>query len=155
MTKAYTHRNLIVWRRAQELAHRVSIIVQRMPNSWANAVIARQVISAATSVGANIAEGHGRYTPRAHRNHLYIARGSLAETDSWLDQLRRMGFLTAEEEAPLLGECNEIAAMLTHKILALDRLSDEGVSQSHESRADYVIQARNAPLFPFTDEDYE
>src|SRR6478672_11670878 len=105
MTKSYSHRNLIVWQRAQELA--------------------RQIIMAASSIGANIAEGHGRYTLGAHGNHLSIAKGSAAETDSWLDSLRREGYLTAEEEAPLHQECMEIMTMLTSKILDLERLAQE------------------------------
>ena len=70
MSKEYNHRNLIVWQRAQELAHQMIQLTKRLPHSWANAVLARQIISAATSIGANIAEGHGRFTPVAHKNHL-------------------------------------------------------------------------------------
>jgi four helix bundle protein len=66
MAKSYSHRNLIVWRRAQELAHQMIQVARRLPQNWANAVIARQIIGAATSIGANIAEGHGRFTPGAH-----------------------------------------------------------------------------------------
>src|SRR3954464_9763059 len=72
MAGNYTHRNLILWQRAQELGYQVSKLTHRLPQSWANAVLARQIVSAATSVGANIAEGHGRYTLAAHRNHLLI-----------------------------------------------------------------------------------
>ena len=91
MSKEYNHRNLIVWQRAQELAHQMIQLTKRLPQSWANAVLARQIISAATSIGVNIAEGHGRFTPGAHGNHLSIAKGSAAETDSWLDSLCREG----------------------------------------------------------------
>ncbi|MBC8163152.1 MAG: four helix bundle protein [Roseiflexaceae bacterium] len=101
-----------------------------------------------------MAEGHGRYTPRAHRSHLYIARGSLAETDSWLDQLRRMGYLTTEEEAPLLQDCREITAMLTHKILALDRLIEDGGAQLRETQESYDVEVATLPQVPFDDEDY-
>jgi four helix bundle protein len=115
MVKGYTHRNLILWNRAQQLALDVITIARRMPNTWSNAVIARQIIASATSIGANIAEGHGRYTPGTHRNHLAIAKGSTAETDRWLDLLRRSGYLSEEDEARLHSECQEIAAMLTSK----------------------------------------
>jgi four helix bundle protein len=155
MAGSYTHRNLIAWQRAQELGYQVSKLTQRLPQSWANAILARQIISAATSVGANIAEGHGRYTPAAHRNHLLIARGSLAETDSWLDQLRRAGHITAAEEEPLLRECNEITAMLTKKILMLDKLLQESSSSIHEVREPYsILEGMDEPPFPFLPEDY-
>jgi len=81
VAKDYSYRNLILWQRAQALALRVIQIVQHLPNNWGTAVIARQIIASATSVSANIAEGHARFTPGAHRQHLSIAKGSAAETD--------------------------------------------------------------------------
>jgi len=151
----YTYRNLIVWERAQALALAVLRIVQRLPNSWGNAVIARQIVASATSVGANIAEGHGRFTPGAHRNHLSIAKGSAAETDSWLDLLRRAGHISDEEEAALHAECQEIMAMLTSKILELQKLEREASKQVQEDREMYVVAGQeDLPPPPFTPEDY-
>ena len=155
MASRYTHRNLIIWQRAQELAHQIIQLMRRIPQSWTNAVLVRQIFHSATSVGANIAEGHGRYTPGAHRNHLLIARGSLAETDSWLDQLRRGGYLTTTEEAPLLQECIEITAMLTSKIIMLDKLLQDSPSNLREEREIYSpSEAIDESPFPFLPEDY-
>jgi four helix bundle protein len=141
MTKNYSHRNLIVWQRAQELAHQMIQLTRRLPQNWANAVIVRQIITAATSIGANIAEGHGRFTPGAHGNHLSIAKGSAAETDSWLDMLRREGYLTSEEETPLHVECIEIMAILKSKILDLERLEREGSRKLREDRESYTLKS--------------
>jgi four helix bundle protein len=156
VAKDYTHRNLIVWQRAQELALNVMQLTHRLPQSWANAVPARQIVAAVTSVGANIAEGHGRYTPGAHRHHRLIARGSLAETDSWLDLMRRAGWITVNEEEPLQAECREITAMLTSKIQTLNRLKDEGgSSHMYEQHEPYVIaEPDDEPPLPFTRDDY-
>ena len=115
-------------------------------------MLARQIITAASSIGANIAEGHGRFTPGAHGNHLSIAKGSAAETDSWLDSLRREDLLSLEEEAPLHQECMEIMAMLTSKILDLNRLAQEKPSKVREEQVSYEV---NEPSFPFTQSDYE
>ncbi|HEY0733467.1 MAG TPA: four helix bundle protein [Herpetosiphonaceae bacterium] len=155
MAKNYTYRNLIVWQRAQQLALQIMGLVQQVPQSWANAVIVRQIISAATSIGANIAEGHGRYMPGAHRNHLSIARGSTAETDSWLDLLHRAGWITFEEEAVLHAECLEIMAILTSKMLDLDRMKHDTDPHIREDLSEYKVhEAHDQPLFPFTDSDY-
>jgi hypothetical protein len=87
-----------------------------------------------------------------------IARGSLAETDSWLDQLRRGEHITTAEEALLLNECGEITAMLTKKILMLDKLLGEGgTSHLREERETYDIddgEELDLPPFPFLPEDY-
>ena len=120
MTERYSFRNLIVWEKAQALAVTIIKLMSRIPQSWSNAVLVRQIVSSATSVGANIAEGHGRYSTGAHRNHLSIARGSAVETDSWLDILRRMSYITPDEEAALHDECNQIIAMLSSKMIKLD-----------------------------------
>lgn len=154
MAQQYSYRNLIVWQRAQELALAIIRLVQHVPQSWANAVLVRQIVSSATSIGANIAEGHGRYTPGAHRNHLSIAKGSAAETDSWLDLFRRSGWLSAEDETPLHRECVEIMAMLTSKIRELERLERDSNGRLQELRSPYHLADETMPTFPFSIEDY-
>lgn len=126
-----------------------------MPQSWANAVLVRQIVSAATSIGANIAEGHGRYTPGAHRNHLSIARGSAAETDSWLDLFRRSGWITGEEEALLHKDCDAIIAMLTAKMRDLDLLAKESARVQEEQAHYHPVYEPQRPAFPFTTSDYQ
>ena len=115
-------------------------------------MLARQIISAATSIGANIAEGHGRYTPGAHGNHLSIATGSTAATDSWLDLLRREGRITPEEEAALHAECMEIMAILKSKILDLERLEQSRQLKIREAPTAY--EPGGEPPIPFGLEDY-
>jgi four helix bundle protein len=156
MAKEYSHRNLLVWQRAQELAHQIINLTRQLPQNWANAVLARQIISSATSIGANIAEGHGRFTPGAHGNHLSIAKGSAAETDSWLDTLRREGYLTREDEMPLHRECMEIIAMLTSKIQQLEHLEKDTSKRMREEHSLYEVSGNvNEPVFPYTADDYQ
>lgn len=153
--KRYSYRNLIVWNKAQALAIAVIDIVQRLPNTWVNGVLARQIIASATSVGANIAEGHGRYTPGAHRNHLSIARGSATETDSWLDLLRRKGIIEPEEEQSLHQEYAEILALLTSKMRDLERMSGSKPDRISEVSETYDLpEDADLPLYPFLEEDY-
>jgi four helix bundle protein len=156
--KDYSYRNLILWQRAQTLALQVIQLVQRLPNNWSTAVVARQIIAAATSVSANIAEGHARFTPGAHRNHLSIAKGSAAETDSWLDLLRRLGHLSDEEEAVLHNECHWIMGSLTSKILDLDRYDQPKRGSVKEASEAYVVTTEADrladPPWPFVEDDY-
>ena len=46
--------------------------------------IGKQIVRAADSVCANIAEGRGKYNDQDNRRFVKIARGSLYETISWL-----------------------------------------------------------------------
>ncbi|MGB6894493.1 MAG: four helix bundle protein [Dehalococcoidia bacterium] len=122
MDKRYSFRKLDVWQLAQELALDVIEAAAALPSTPATSVLARQFIASASSVGANIAEGHGRYSVAAYRNHLLIARGSACETDSWLDLLKRGGYLDAETEDRLHRKCDSLVAILTAKIRQLDEI---------------------------------
>src|SRR4051812_30467818 len=78
-------RDLVVYRLAAELANDVHDAVVRWPKVelWS---IGIQLIRAADSIGANIAEAQGRHRPADRRRVLLIARGSLYETEHWMLQ---------------------------------------------------------------------
>src|SRR4051812_31714497 len=95
---AYTFKQLIVWQRAQDLAEAIIAAVDSFPNTRAAGVIAQQTVRSSTSTAANIAEGHARFVAGPYRNHLSIARGSTAETMSWLDLMRRRKLITGARE---------------------------------------------------------
>ena len=110
-----------MWQRAQELADRVLAAVAHLPADRASAIVGQQTIKSATSIAANIAEGHARFSAGAYRNHLSIARGSTAETISWIDLLQRRSLITEDEAAVLLGLCAELMKMLTAKMIELEK----------------------------------
>lgn len=111
----------MLWQKSQALTLEIIRIVGRLPNDRVAAVLARQIVRSSSSIGANVAEGHGRFTLPAHRNHLSIAKGSACETDSWLDLLRRAGYIDEAMEARLHTGCQELIRMLTAKIRDLER----------------------------------
>jgi four helix bundle protein len=55
-----------------------------------------QLVRAADSVGANIAEAQGRWHRAEQRRFLYIARGSLHELEHWVEVAQERGLLPAE-----------------------------------------------------------
>jgi len=123
---AYTYRNLAIWRQAQDLAQTILTLVDQLPASARSTeVLARQIIRAASSVPANIAEGHGRFGPASYRNHLSIAKGSACEVDSWLDLFRRLSVITAEREAELHSRYSALIGALTGRMRDLEKLIKE------------------------------
>jgi four helix bundle protein len=55
-----------------------------------------QLIRAADSIGANIAEAYGRHGYADQRRLLYVARGSAYETEHWIDRALTRNLLSAE-----------------------------------------------------------
>ena len=77
-------RNLFVWKASVELAVRMVRLANRLV-ARRHFAIADQLVRAALSVPANIAEGEGRSTRRDRRHYLVQARGSLYELESHLE----------------------------------------------------------------------
>jgi four helix bundle protein len=75
--------DLIAYQRAVALADELHAVVPRWPSLQRYSVGA-QLLRAADSIGANIAEAFGRWHRADQRRLLYIARGSVYETQHWL-----------------------------------------------------------------------
>jgi four helix bundle protein len=75
--------DLDVYKLAEKLANQVWFIVKEW-DFFAKDTMGKQLVRAADSVCANIAEGRGRYNYQDNRRFVKIARGSLYETISLL-----------------------------------------------------------------------
>lgn len=87
---------LDVYRLAEEL----SDLIWDAYDTWrakAQQSIGNQIIRAADSIAANIAEGYGRYTPADRRKFYLYARGSFEETKAWLRKAIRRNVIGADE----------------------------------------------------------
>jgi four helix bundle protein len=71
-----------------------------------------QLLRAAASVPANIAEGHARGTRKDYAHFISIARGSLAETETILLLLVDVELLAQERVEAALALCSETGKML-------------------------------------------
>ena len=75
--------NLQVYKLGEKLADEIWTVV----SSWElfpKMTVGRQIVRAADSIGANIAEGTGRGSFQDNRRFVKMARGSLNETKHWL-----------------------------------------------------------------------
>ena len=90
MTPIGGFRDLIVWQRAMDVTESVYRLTSDYPRDEQFGLTS-QTRRAATSIAANIAEGHGRGTRAAYANFLRIARGSLRELETHLLLASRLG----------------------------------------------------------------
>jgi four helix bundle protein len=98
--------NLAVYKLAEEIADSVWEVVG-LWQPLARDTVGKQLIRAADSIGANIAEGEGGGSFRDNRRFVRIARGSVNETKHWLRRAFRRGLLNETQVAkpkPLLDE---------------------------------------------------
>ena len=75
--------------RVYQLAMRVGEDVWSLTVGWewlAKQTVGLQWIRSADSIAANISEGYGRYSFKENARFCYYARGSLRETQTWLEK---------------------------------------------------------------------
>ena len=79
-----TYKDLIFWQRAYEVSKMIFRLVNQLPKNQANRILTSQILRSAMSVGANIAEGYGRFGSKEYPRFLQVALGSANETEHWL-----------------------------------------------------------------------
>lgn len=105
-------RGLRVWQVATRLSGVCFRIVDSTPRRLTRG-IADQLLRAANSVTANIAEGKGRISDREYARYLDIAFGSLREVRSHLYDLHLARGLDTSEVHHALALCEDCSKMLT------------------------------------------
>jgi four helix bundle protein len=92
-------------------------------NALARDTVGKQLVRAADSVGANIAEGTGRGTYIDNRRFVRIARGSLNETKHWLRRAFKRGLLSAKQINNVKPIIEELAPKLNAYLKSIGRES--------------------------------
>ena len=80
-----------------------------------------QLRRAAYSVPSNIAEGSSRDSKREYLHFLYIARGSLSETQYFIHLARRLGYLEMAEAETFIGQTKQTFGCLHGLIESVER----------------------------------
>jgi len=105
--------NLQVYQLSEKIANKIWFIVGKW-DYFPKDTIGKQLVRSADSIGANIAEGNGRYNYQDNQRFVKIARGSLNETKHWL-RLACARQLLAQEE---IGELRALLDELSPKLNA-------------------------------------
>ncbi len=108
MHDSLPNNNLIAYTVALEAAATTLALVRRVPAPFKS--LADQLIRAASSVPANLAEGHGRFG-RDRLNHWRIAYGSAKEVDAFLRLLVGSGSIEAAKANSALELFDRVRAL--------------------------------------------
>lgn len=113
---------LRVYQLAETLADSIWQIVVRW-DGLARDTVGKQMVRAADSIGANIAEGVGRGSYVDNRRFVRIARGSLNETLHWLRRAYRRELISREQAESVRPTIDELGPKLNAYLRSIGRQS--------------------------------
>jgi four helix bundle protein len=133
-------RNLLAWQRADDLADVVHRITGRLGPGYYR--LSDQMRGAAISVTGNIAEGYARGALGDYIRFCEIARASLAELGTYIQDCERWGLVTGDELGDLVSLYGETSYLLNQLLRGLYKKRRDGTWQRpiREPPADYVVQ---------------
>ena len=107
-----SHRELDVWKLSMELARDVYKLARLLPKQEEYRLTG-QMIRAAVSIAANIAEGSARGTRRDYSHFVSIAKGSAAELETLLLLASDADLVSRDATQGALEKTERVARMLT------------------------------------------
>jgi len=133
------YQELIFYQKARQVAKKVDGLVRSWPKTMQAQEISRQLFRSAASVGANIAEGHGRHQGTEYIHYLIIAQASANETEHWLHVAQDCKLGAKEEINEILRLNNEVVRMITATINTVR--AKQGSKKLKEEKAEYLIDS--------------
>jgi four helix bundle protein len=134
--------------RIYKQAEQVSDMVWEVANTWspfARETIGKQFVTAADSIGANIAESAGRFYPLDVIRFLHIARGSVRETQHWSKRALQRTLVTttwhdtlAKLLQDILLSLNSYIKFQRSRIMTTPKSTKASPKQTKERKAVYI-----------------
>ncbi len=104
--------DLEIYQMAEDLSDRIWDICLGW-DYYKRDTVGKQLVRAADSISANLAEGHGRFHFKDRLNFCYYARGSLEETKTWLSKAIRRNLISSD-----VTEIKKLIELLPKKLNA-------------------------------------
>jgi len=114
-----TYKDLKFWQRAREVSLMIVKLTRKLPNEKIAWIISDQVLRSSFSIGANIAEGFGKFRGKEYARFIRMALGSANETEYWLEMIRDIYPETSTEVEKTLSKNEETVKMLTSTLKSL------------------------------------
>ena len=122
--RLHGYKNLIVWQKGSDLSRLINRAVSEFGPGYYK--LADQMRRAAISVTGNIAEGYCRGSLGDYIRFCEIARGSLGELGSYIQDCERWGLLSGTELQQIVELYRDTAYLLDRLIQSLKKKQQEG-----------------------------
>jgi four helix bundle protein len=119
--------NLKVYQMSEALADEVCDVVLGW-DRFARDTVGSQIVRAADSIGANIAEGSGRGSFQDNRRFIRIARGSLKETQHFLRRAYKRKLLDDHQVSKIKPLVDNLAPMLNAYLRSIGAVSNRSIA---------------------------
>jgi len=112
--------DLRIYQLAEQLADNAWDIVKAW-GYFEKETIGKQFVRAVDSIGANIAEGAGRGTPKENQRFIRISRGSLNEAKYWLERAHQRNLIGDKDKASIKERIDELGPGLNAYLKSFDK----------------------------------
>ncbi|HEY0244890.1 MAG TPA: four helix bundle protein [Mucilaginibacter sp.] len=99
--------DLEVYNLSEDFSNKIWDIVLKW-DFFAKDTVGKQIVRSADSIGANIAEGFGRFHYKENKNFCYFSRGSIIETKSFLKKSNTRNLIDEATYQSLLQQLETI-----------------------------------------------
>lgn len=99
--------------KSRKFAIRVVRLYQYLRDDKREYVLAKQLLRAGTSIGANLAEAECAISRKDFLSKVYIALKECSETLYWLELLHETDYLTMEQYSSMQSDCEELRRILS------------------------------------------
>lgn len=122
-----SYKDLKFWQTAKNVSLLSIKLIRKLPSERISWIIVDQVLRSSFSVGANIAEGFGKYKGKEYSRFIQISLGSARESEYWLELLLDTYPQFSEEIENILQKNSETIKMLVATLQSLRkrRLKDK------------------------------
>jgi len=114
-----TYKDLKFWQTSKKTSIFVVQLIRKLPNERIAWIISDQVLRSVFSIGANIAEGFGKYKGKEYPRYLQMALGSARETEYWLELIAEIYPQFADEIGKILELNSQSVKMVITTINSL------------------------------------
>jgi four helix bundle protein len=114
------YKNIDAWKLADDLTVVLYDLTRRFPKEELYGLTS-QLRRAAAAVPTNIAEGSARESQKDYLHFLYIARGSLTETQYLLHLAHRLGYINVDDATKFGSETKRVFGCLHGLIQSVEK----------------------------------